>query len=173
MAGYLVGGLTDGTTYTFTVAAVNQSGRGPASSPSAAVTPEPATPPSAVRSVTASPGFGQVSVSWAAPKSDGGAPITAYQLTTSPATQAVTVTGDARSATVTGLSNGTAYQVQVAAVNSVGSGQARVSASVTPQVTVPAAPVGVTAASVSSGVKVSGSPRCRTAARRYRGMWSR
>jgi hypothetical protein len=81
---YLVGGLSNGTAYTFTVAAVNQSGRGPASSPSSAATPAPATTPGRVRSVTANPGYKQVSVSWAAPKSDGGAPITAYRLTIIP-----------------------------------------------------------------------------------------
>lgn len=155
---YLVGGLTNGTSYTFTVAAVNTSGKGPASSPSAAVTPQPATVPGRVRSVTASAGFEQVSVSWVAPKSDGGAPVTGYRLTTSPATQAVTVSGGARSATVTGLSDGTTYQVRAAAVNSAGRGKAGASSSVTPQVTVPGAPVGVTAASVKSGVKVSWQP---------------
>ncbi len=155
---FLVGGLTNGTAYTFTVAAVNSSGKGPASSPSAAVTPHAPTVPGQVRSVTAGAGFEQVSVSWVAPSSDGGAPITRYRLTTSPATQAVTVPGDARSATMTRLNDGTAYRVLVAAVNSAGRGKAGASAGVTPHVTVPGPPVGVTAASVSSGVKVSWRP---------------
>jgi hypothetical protein len=108
--------------------------------------------------VVASAGFGQVSVSWAAPKSDGGAPVTGYRLTTKPATTPVTVGGAARSATLGGLSDGTAYRVFVAAVNSAGRGKPGESASVTPTLTVPGLPTGVTAASVSAGVKVSWQP---------------
>ena len=117
---YLVGGLVNGTAYQFTVAAVNKTGTGPESSPSAAVTPAPPTVPGPARAVSAVAGFQQVVVSWTAPQSDGGAPVTGYKVTTSPATSAVTVSGDARSATVAGLSDGTAYRVLVAAVNSVG-----------------------------------------------------
>src|SRR5215469_7786780 len=143
---FLVGGLTNDTAYTFTVAAVNASGKGPASSPSPTVTPQAPTVPGLARAVTAVAGFEQVSLSWLAPKSDGGAPITGYRLTTKPATTAVMVGGDARSATVAGLTDATTYQVLVAAVNSVGRGEAVQSASVTPQVTVPEPPAGVTAA---------------------------
>jgi uncharacterized repeat protein (TIGR01451 family) len=45
--GVNVGGLTDGTTYTFTVFATNSAGNGPPSASSNAVTPTPATPPQA------------------------------------------------------------------------------------------------------------------------------
>jgi Fibronectin type III domain len=155
---YQVGGLVNGTAYTFTVAAVNSSGQGPASDPSSAVTPQAATTPGRTRLVTAVAGFQQVSVSWAPPASDGNAPITAYRLTTSPFTRTVSVAGNARSATLTRLSDGTAYRVLVAAVNGAGRGKPGRSAGVTPEVTVPTAPVGVTAAPVSSGVEVSWQP---------------
>jgi hypothetical protein len=155
---FLVGGLVNGTAYTFTVAAVNASGTGPASSPSATVTPKATAVPGPPRSVAAVAGFQQATVSWAPPKSDGGAPVTGYKISTSPATAAVTVAGSARSAVVTGLADGTAYKVQVAVVNSVGAGKAVASAPVTPKVTVPSAPLGVTAAPAASGVTVGWQP---------------
>src|SRR5690349_11180713 len=132
---FLVGGLANGTAYTFTVAAVNASGKGPASSPPAAVRPKALAVPGPPRSVAAVAGFQQVTVSWAAPKSDGGAPVTGYTVSTSPASTVTSVAGSARSAVVAGLADGTAYTMLVAAVNSVGAGKAVASASVTPQVT--------------------------------------
>ncbi|MGO8956723.1 MAG: fibronectin type III domain-containing protein [Streptosporangiaceae bacterium] len=152
---FLVGGLRNTTAYSFTVAAVNKAGVGHASRPSPKVMPHSPTAPSAPRSVAAVAGFEQVSVSWAAPKSDGGAPVTGYRLTTRPGSSVVSVSGDARSSTLTGLTDGKAYKVSVAAVNSAGHGKAALSASVRPQVTVPGPPAGVAAAPVSSGVQVS------------------
>jgi hypothetical protein len=155
---YLVGGLVNGTAYQFTVAAVNKTGAGPESSPSAAVTTAPPAVPGPARAVLAVAGFQEVVVSWTAPQSDGGTPVTGYKVTTSPATSAVTVSGDARSATVAGLSDGTAYRVVVATVNSVGAAKPARSALVTPQVTVPDAPAEVAAEPTASGVKLSWQP---------------
>jgi hypothetical protein len=155
---FLVGGLTNGTAYTFTVAAVNRAGTGPTSRPSAAATPAAPTVPGPAGSVKAAAGFEQASVSWAAPASDGGAPVTAYSVTASPGTAHVSVSGSARSATLTGLKDGTSYGLLVAAVNSVGAGRAVASAAVTPQMTVPGTPTGVTAAPTTTGVSVSWQP---------------
>jgi hypothetical protein len=80
-------------------------GRGPAS----AAVPGPAT------SVTARAGDQLAEVVWAAPTPDDPT-ITGYAITASPAdTPAVTVDPTARTATVTGLTNGTAYTFTVAA----------------------------------------------------------
>src|SRR6185503_13829864 len=77
---YTVTGLTNGTAYTFAVAAVNGVGTGPDSSASAAVTPTPATVPGAPSGVTATAQDASVSLSWTAPL-DGGASITGYWVT--------------------------------------------------------------------------------------------
>lgn len=155
---FLVGGLRNGTKYTFTVAAVNRKGTGPASPRSAPVRPHAAKAPGRPRSIVAAAGFKQITVSWKVPRSDGGAPVTAYRLTTRPATRTVSAAGDARSLTLTGLADGKAYRVSVAAVNAAGRGKAAVSARVRPHVTVPSAPAGVTAVPGASWVRVSWKP---------------
>ena len=135
-----VSGLTNGTAYTFRVAATNAVGTGPASASSAPVTPSPApTPPGAPTGVAATAGDGSALVSWTAP-ADGGSPISGYTVTPFVGTTAqptTTVTGSppATSATVTGLTNGTAYTFRVTATNAVGTGPSSApSAAVTPLV---------------------------------------
>ncbi|MGY1653945.1 fibronectin type III domain-containing protein, partial [Geodermatophilus sp. SYSU D01119] len=127
-----VGGLTNGTAYTFTVTATNAAGTGPASAASAAVTPvAPATAPGAPSGVTAVAGNGSATVSWSAAP-DGGSPVTGYTVTASPGGRTATTTG-ATTATVGGLTNGTAYTVTVTATNAAGTGPASArSSAVTP-----------------------------------------
>lgn len=141
-------GLTNGQTYTFQVAAVNANGTGPQSAASNAVTL--ATIPGAPTAVTATAGNGQATVSWTAPASNGGSPITSYTVSVyNGATLVATVTGVSGSpATITGLTNGQTYTFKVAAVNSVGTGpQSTASNAVTPSnpITVPGSPTNVVA----------------------------
>jgi titin len=116
-------GLTNGTTYTFTVAAINAVGTGAQSTESNAVTP--ATVPGAPTIGTASAGSGQATVSWTAPTSDGGSPITGYVVTPyvgyapQPST---TFNSTATTQIVTGLTNGTSYRFRVQAINAAGTG---------------------------------------------------
>jgi len=120
----IVTGLTNGRSYLFRVAAVNGAGTGNWSNNSAAVIP--ITVPTAPIFPCGTAGNGQVSLSWIAPSDDGGCPVSDYTIlystggviwTTFPHSASAATT-----ATVTGLSNGTGYMFQVAAVNAAGTG---------------------------------------------------
>ena len=123
----VVTGLTNGTAYTFDVAAVNAVGTGAASTASAAVTPAAAAvTPAAAGSVSAVAGNAQVTLNWTAPASDGGAPITGYEIRTfvgagTTPTRTLTV-GTGTGAVVDALINATGYTFDVAAINSAGTG---------------------------------------------------
>ncbi len=87
--------------------------------------------PGAPGLVTAAPGNAQATVSFVAPVSNGGAPITLYTVTSNPG--GIIRTGISSPITVTGLANGTAYTFTVTATNSAGTGPASASSnSVTP-----------------------------------------
>lgn len=127
-----VSGLTNGTTYTFTVTATNDIGTSAASASSSAVTP--ATVPGVPTSVLATKGNGSASVSFTAPASTGGNAITGYTVTSNPGGK--TGTGTSSPITVSGLTNETTYTFTVTATNGVGTGAASApSNSVTPSTT--------------------------------------
>jgi hypothetical protein len=129
-------GLTNGATYTFTVAAINAVGTGPASEHSNFVTVAPTAPgvPTILRNATA--GNQSATVSWLAPASDGGSPITGYVVTAYVGYAPVKVrifNSPLTTQTVTGLTNGTTYRFRVRAYNAYGiSGYSTVTNAVTP-----------------------------------------
>ena len=151
-----VTGLTNGTAYTFTVAAINSVGEGSQSAASNSVTP--ATVPGAPTIGTVTGGNDSVTVTWTAPASNGGEPITGYVVTPyigGTAQTATTFNSTATTETVTGLTNGTSYTFKVAAINSVGTGaQSAASSAVTPA-TLPGAPTIGTVTSGNDSVTVN------------------
>jgi titin len=70
-----IGGLTNGVTYSFTVAAHNAAGTGPQSSP---ILVTPRTTPGAPTSLVATHGNTEALLSWEAPSDTGGVPIEYY-----------------------------------------------------------------------------------------------
>jgi hypothetical protein len=95
-------------------------------------------PPGAPTGVTATAGNGQAVVSWTAPASTGGLPITTYTVT---ASNGASVTTDGLTTVVfAGLTNGVATTFSVTATNDVGTGPA--SDASTPVVPAPPVPQG-------------------------------
>jgi len=91
---------------------------------------EAVTVPAAPQTFIATPGDGQVALSWTAPASDGGSAVTKYQVSKDNGVN-WTDAGLNTTHTFTGLINGTEYTFKVRAVNSAGNG-AEVSVSATP-----------------------------------------
>ena len=107
-------GLTNGTAYTVTVVATN----GVGDSGGVSITGTPAAVPLVPQNVTVISPLEQLELAWDVPLDDGGADITGYTVTVHPNEGVVAV--DGRTATITGLTNGTAYTVIVVATNGGG-----------------------------------------------------
>ena len=141
----LVTGLTNGSTYYFRVFTLSNAGDSGASATSSAIRPNvtPGTP----TGLNVTVGNASASLSWTAPTSNGGSAITSYNVISSPVGGTVSINFAARTATVSGLTNGTDYIYKVTATNAGGtniSGTSAESGSVTvrPNVT-PGAPTGL------------------------------
>jgi fibronectin type 3 domain-containing protein len=139
-----VTGLTNGVSYSFKVAAHNNAGIGTKSAAVSATPLATVVTPGAPTNLVATPGDGQVRLSWTAPANNGGAAIDYYVVYRSEQDFAH-VTGTSK--TVTSLTNGISYSFKVAAHNSAGIGMKSAAVSVTPSptATVPAVPTGLTA----------------------------
>ncbi len=149
---HIIGSLANGTSYDVQVRAVNVAGDG---AWSATTDGAPRTTPAAPTIASVTLGNATLTVTWAAPASNGGSAITGYdvrhKLTSAPDIAAnwteVANTGDDLSHTIGSLANGTSYDVQVRAVNIAGDGAWSDNTDGTPRTT-PEAP---TIAGVTSG----------------------
>jgi len=135
---YTITGLTNGTSYTFEVRAVNNKGVGKSSGTQTAT---PVNAPAKPVNFKATVGNAQVTLQWSTPN-DGGSPITEYQVSYGVAANykekwkeiPVSSSGaDTMSHTIKGLTNGTDYTFEVRAVNVVGKGESSGRLTVTPE----------------------------------------
>ncbi len=135
-ARHIISGLIGGSSYDVRVRAENEDELlGAWSQPATATPLSTSTVPAAPTAPTLNVGNASLRVTWVAPD-DGGSAITGYHLRHSadggtswtPITSGITGT----SHTITGLTNGASYHVQVRAVNAVGDGAWSLSATETP-----------------------------------------
>src|SRR5437879_1245113 len=122
----------------------------------------PPTPPSAPQNLAATGGNAQVTLTWQAPASDGGSPITNYKIYRglAPTTETLlTTVGNVLTYTDTAVTNGVTYYYQVSAVNGAGEGPRSNEASATPSPPPPPPPdfsISATPASFSIHIGSSG-----------------
>lgn len=118
----VVGGLTGGTSYTFTVTATNGVGTGPASAASVGVTAQDV-PGAPTGLADCGSGAGTICLSWGAPVSNGGSAITQYTVACmdmsipAPIPPFVTAGLTANLGAGEGVVGGNTYQCQVGAEN--------------------------------------------------------
>ncbi|WP_338553171.1 S-layer homology domain-containing protein [Paenibacillus sp. KS-LC4] len=125
--------LSNGTTYTIRIYAVNVVGD---SSPLIG-TVRPVAKPLAPAILAVASGNGQVQVTLGAPANVSEAPVDNYIVTSTPGDISVTVGGDQLSAVVTGLTNGTSYTFKAVAQNAAGMSDS----SAASQAAIPTAPI--------------------------------
>ena len=150
-----IGGLTNGTSYTFTVKATNAIGTSPASTPSNPVTP--AAKPGTPTGVTATRGNTTATVTWTPPAANG-SPISGYTITSSPGGVTKTVAGTLTSAKIGGLTNGTSYTFTVKATNAIGTSPASTPSNPVTPAAKPGTPTGVTATRGNTTATVTWTP---------------
>jgi fibronectin type 3 domain-containing protein len=149
-ASYTDTGLTGGTTYYYVVSAAYSAGPNAggesADSSEASATPQGLAPPSAPAVLSATPGNGQVALSWSA--SSGATSYNVKRALVSGGPYTTIASPSSTSYTNSGLTNGTTYYYVVSAVNSAGESGNSSQVSATPQPPpLPAAPTNVTGSS--------------------------
>jgi len=150
--GHVDSPLINGTTYSYQVSASNAQGEGPRSAEVNATPQSSFDTPSAPRDLIATEGDGRVDLTWSAPASEGGSPVSRYSVYRdgSPLTQI----GVATAYSDSGLTNGQARSYEVSATNSYGEGPRSAAVSATPA-TVPGAPTGLAATGSNRNVSLS------------------
>ncbi|MCK4444364.1 MAG: fibronectin type III domain-containing protein, partial [Thermoplasmata archaeon] len=137
-------GLINGQTYFYRISAANSVGEGPKSNKANAT---PGSPPSAPQNPQAVGGDDQILITWDGPASDGGFPITNYNIyrgTTSEGETFHVQLGNVLSYVDTNVAKGQTYYYRVSAENSVGEGAKSMEVFAT-SASVPGPPLGLTA----------------------------
>ena len=130
---FVISGLTNGTSYSVQVRAINGAGPGAAS---ASVTTNPVGVPFAPTITGITPGDSTLSVAFTAP-GDGGSSITNYKYSIDGTTYvALNPQSSSSPLVITGLTNGTAYTVTIRAVNAIGDSSSSAPENATPAVAV-------------------------------------
>ena len=151
-----ISGLTNGTTYSVEVRAVNGSGDGPASVYQVGVT---LTVPEAPIITSLTPGDATIAVSYAPydGTSDGGSALSDVEYSLDGGITWTSAGTLADPFTISGLTNGTAYSVELETVNGVGTSAPSAPSTATPATT-PGLPLDVTAVGGPGSVSVTWQP---------------
>jgi hypothetical protein len=116
----VITGLTNGTEYEVIIQATNSVGNSPNSNMVAGTPGAAPTVPTAPAITGITPGDSQLSVAFTAPTSDGGSAVTDYQYSTDNGASFTSAASTVSPLVITGLTNGTEYEVIIQATNSVG-----------------------------------------------------
>lgn len=151
-------GLTNGTPYYVRVSATNAVGTGPTASAGTWAPTAGPTVPGPPTNITGTTSSTQLVLSWTAPSSDGGSPITDYIIEYSTDNASWTslshTASTATTLTLTGLTNGTSYYTRISATNAIGTGAYGSGGPWIPS-TIPGAPTLVTATTASTQLIVT------------------
>src|SRR5436309_8078886 len=161
---YTDSAVTNGVTYYYQVSAVNSPGEGAKSNEASATpnqTPPPPSPPSAPTNLAATGSNAQVTLTWQAPGSNGGSPITNYRIyrgTSSNGETLKATIGNVLTYSDTSVTNGVTYYYQVSAMNGAGEGPRSNEASATPSPPPPPPPdFGISATPASLSIQIGSS----------------
>lgn len=135
--------LLDTIQYSFRVSAVNIAGNSVYSQASNVIQPDPPTVSNAPTITKLVSGNTTIQVTFDPPTNLGGSNIISYTVTASPGN--FTVSGSASPLTLTGLTNGTEYTINVTATNSTGVSDPSVSSDPTKPYTLPGVPTNAVA----------------------------
>jgi fibronectin type 3 domain-containing protein len=156
-------GLINGQTYFYFIKAENAQGTGPGSNEVSVSPVHAAIEPSAPLGLVATPGNGEITLSWSAPANDGGSAVIGYNVYRGPTSGGETLIallGNVLAHNDSGLTNGQTYFYVIRAVNAVGEGSQSNEASGVPNLddTVPTAPTGLAATSGEANIYLNWTP---------------